>query len=150
MESLVAAGGRATVTLVSAGLQRLSWAARVAITAEDAESVLAVSRLLSEERPYAILVDMTDIIDLPPVARAVFNAEELVIAAALLGSGPMDEVLAAGACRAVHPTRFFTSEAGAYEWLQTFLNCNRSAADGVAGPLTAPLRPLYTERTVGK
>ncbi|MHA7178959.1 DUF7793 family protein [Arthrobacter sp. MDB2-24] len=126
MESLAAAGGRATVRLVGSDLQHLAWAGRVAITPDDALSVLAVSRQLSGGRPYAILVEMTEIVDLHPGARAAFNAEALVVAAALLGNGPMDEVLAAGARRAVHPTRFFTSEASAYEWLRASLEDSRS------------------------
>ncbi|WP_208740404.1 hypothetical protein [Arthrobacter agilis] len=121
MESLMAAGGKATVALVSDDLQHLEWIERACITPEDAYSVLAASRRLSRGRPYAILVDMTNIVALPPGARAVFNAESLVVAAALLGDGPMDEVLAAGACRAIHPTRYFTSEASALAWLRAFL-----------------------------
>lgn len=127
MERLVAAGGKATLILLAPSLQRLEWSARVSITPHDAASVLAASRALSGGMPYTILVDMTSIVDLPPDARAVFNAEALVVAAALVGNGPMDEVLAAGACRAVHPTRFFLSEASAREWLQASL-----AARGLA------------------
>ncbi|WP_104116405.1 hypothetical protein [Arthrobacter sp. B1805] len=121
MQRLGAADGRATLTLLARNLQRLEWAERVSISPGDARSVLAASRVLSKGEPYAILVIMTSIVDLPPDARAVFNAEPLVVAAALLGRGPMDEVLAAGACRALHPTRFFLSESSAREWLELSL-----------------------------
>lgn len=130
MRSLVAAGEKATVTLLAPQLQHLEWAARSEISAEDALSVLDASRRLAGGRPYAILVDMTDIVDLPPSARAVFNAETSVLAAALLGHGPMDEVLAAGACKAVHPTRYFTSRSEALAWLQDSL----VRASGGPGP----------------
>lgn len=121
MDSLMAASGRATLSLLAPDLQFLTWDPQTRIYQEDAWSVLAASRLLSTNRPYAIMVDMTTTVDLRPDARAVFNAESLVVAAALLGDGPMDEVLAAGACRAVHPTRYFTSTAPALDWLEELL-----------------------------
>jgi hypothetical protein len=132
MGSLVAAGGKATLTLVAPEIQRLRWSARVGITPDDARAVLAASRMMSAGAPYAILVDMTSIIDLPPGARAVFNSEALVVAAALVGKGPMDEVLAAGACKAVHATRFFTSESSAREWLQASLAARTTRATQTA------------------
>lgn len=129
MNSLMAAGGRATLSLVAPNLQCLTWSARAHIDRRDALSVLAASRLMSAQRPYAILVDMTTTVDLRPDAREAFNAESLVVAAALLGDGPMDEVLAAGACRAVHPTRYFTSATLALGWLEGHL-ADRSGASG--------------------
>jgi hypothetical protein len=118
MDSVVAASGRATVSLIAPGLQRLSWSPGTHIDHVDALSVLAASRIMSSDGPYAILVDMTTTVDVRSDARAAFNAESLVVAAALLGDGPMDEVLAAAACRAVHPTRYFTSVSLALTWLE--------------------------------
>ncbi|MFC3300296.1 hypothetical protein FJV46_07390 [Arthrobacter agilis] len=126
METVVAASGRATLSVVAPDLHHLVWSPRVHIDRGDALSVLAASRRISRGRPYAILVDMTTTVDLPPRAREVFNGETLVVAAALLGDGPMDEVLAAGACKAVHPTRYFTSAEQACCWLEERLKERRS------------------------
>jgi 3-hydroxyisobutyrate dehydrogenase-like beta-hydroxyacid dehydrogenase len=120
VEALVrrrAADGKAWVSQRQDGVQHLQWVEGSVISGQDAADVLETSFRLSGQKPYAILVDMTTIVHQSQEARAVFNADSRVIAAALLGSGPMDEILAGGAHTAVHPTNYFTSEHEAVSWI---------------------------------
>ncbi len=113
----LAADGKAWVGRRPDGIQRLRWREGSVISGQDASDVLETSFRLACRKPYAILVDMTTIVHLTQEARAAFNADSRVLAAALLGAGPMDEVLAGGAHTAVHPTSYFTSEDEALAWI---------------------------------
>ncbi len=112
-----AADGKALISRRPDGIQLLRWVEGSVISGPDAVDVLETSFRLACKKPYAILVDMTTIVHQTREARAVFNAEPRVIAAALLGTCPMDEVLAGGAHSAVHPTSYFTSEHEAVAWI---------------------------------
>lgn len=111
------AGGNAWVSVRDDGVQYLQWVAGSVINGQDALAVLETSSRLAGSRKYSILIDMTSIVYLTQDAREAFNADSSVIAAALLGTGPMDEVLAAGAATAVHPTEFFHREEDALAWI---------------------------------
>ena len=122
-----AADGKASVSLRADGIQYLQWLQGTTINGQDARDVLETSFRLADQQPYAILVDMTAISHQTLGAREAFNADSRVIAAALLGDGPMDEVLAGGAVKAVHPTAFFTSEKAAISWLTAYVEASSSA-----------------------
>lgn len=111
------ADGRASVSVRADGIQYLQWVQGTTVDGRDAHDVLEESMRLSGGEKYAILVNMTGIAHQTQDAREAFNADARVIAAALLGTGPMDEILAGGSTRAVHPTAFFTSEDDAVAWL---------------------------------
>jgi hypothetical protein len=121
METIAAAGGKACISKLEQALIRLDWLPGTEVSGDDARDVLRCSNILVEDEPYAILIDMRDLRSLSIEARAVFSAELVVVAAAFLGSGPMDRVLAAGSEQARHPTRFFTSEPDAMAWLCEYL-----------------------------
>lgn len=111
------AGGKAWVSVRDDGVQYLQWVAGAVISGEDALAVLEASFRLAGSARYSILIDMTAIVHLTQDGREAFNADSRVIAAALLGTGPMDEVLAAGAATAVHPTGYFHDEEDAFAWI---------------------------------
>lgn len=116
-----AAQGRARLTALGHALIRLTWAPGTAVGVEDARDVLTRSLELVDHVPYAILIDMRGITSLSIGARRAFAADTTVLAAAMLGSTPVDRVLSASAEHAVHPTRFFTEEADALAWLARYL-----------------------------
>lgn len=111
------AGGKAWLCRRPDGIQHLQWVEGAVISGQDAVDVLAASFRLASDKPYALLVDMTTIVHQTQEARNAFNADTRVIAAALVGAGPMDEILAGGAHSAVHPTSYFTSEDEAVTWI---------------------------------
>ncbi|MDQ0735014.1 DUF7793 family protein [Arthrobacter agilis] len=116
-----AAHGKAWLSRRPDGIQRLEWVEGSTISGKDAADVLEASFCLAGHKPYAILVEMTAIVHQTQEARETFNADSRVIAAALLGVGPMDEILAGGAHTAVHPTSYFTSEDDAITWIELHL-----------------------------
>lgn len=114
------ADGRATLTLLDDALIRLTYALNTEVTAADAKDILEQSRTLVNGSPYAILVDMSPILHMSPGARALFGSEHKVLAAAMLGHTPMDQVIAASLTQSVHDVQFFTDEA-ILEWLTSRL-----------------------------
>jgi hypothetical protein len=131
MDTVAAADGKACISELHHGLIRLDWLPGTEVSGKDARDVLRCSKVLVDDEPYAILIDMREIRSLNIEARTVFRAELVVVAAAFLGSGPMDRVLAAGSEQAWHPTRFFTSEPDAMTWLCEYLR--KSDAEKLSG-----------------
>lgn len=128
-----AGAGRACISLLRPALIRLTWAPGTEVRTEDADDVLERSLLVVDRVPYAILVDMRNIRSLDAGARASFAADRNVLAAAMLGSTPMDRVLAASAEQALHPARYFTVEALALSWLSGHLPDPDESLVGVRG-----------------
>lgn len=116
-----AADGRATLTLLDDGLIRLTYAPNTEVTAVDAEDILEQSLTLANDTSYAILVDMSPILHMSLEARALFGSEHKVLAAAMLGHTPMDQVIAASLTQSVHNVQFFTDENTALTWLTSHL-----------------------------
>ena len=114
---VLAAGGKATITLLGPALVRLTWLPNTEVHEVDARDVLERSLQLIEQVPYAILVDMRQILSLSAGARDAFSSETMVLAAAMLGHTPVDRVLAASVQQSVHEVRFFTVEQEALIWL---------------------------------
>ncbi|MCU1632999.1 MAG: hypothetical protein JWM61_1651 [Micrococcaceae bacterium] len=117
MQRVAAAGGKACISKLGRALIRLSWLPGTEVSGKDARDVIRCSNMLVDDAPYAILVNMRELRSLSIDARYVFGGDPRVLAAAFLGSGPMDRVLAAGSELARHPTRFFLSESEAITWL---------------------------------
>ncbi|WP_162149418.1 hypothetical protein [Arthrobacter sp. Br18] len=112
-----AANGKAWISSTGGNALRLGWEPAAQVGVEDARSVVEMSTVLAGGRPYVLLVDLTMLVSISTEAREVFNACHDVLAAAMVGHGPMDRVLAAPSGNAGHPTRFFTSESEALSWL---------------------------------
>jgi hypothetical protein len=110
----------AGLTLDADGILRLKWPRGAVITTADAEhAMLRVDELCGEAR-HPMLVDMATTAEVTRGARAVFGRPCQASRIALLGSSPVDRVLAnfiLGINALPCPTRFFTSEQDALAWL---------------------------------
>lgn len=110
----------AGLTLDTDGILRLKWPRGAVITTHDAErAMLRVNELCGEAR-HPMLVDMATTAEVSRGARAVFGSPCQASRIALLGSSPVDRVLAnfiLGINTLPCPTRFFTSEQDALAWL---------------------------------
>ena len=120
MGPIAVKGGKGTVELKTDGIIHLVWKASVSIKVGDAEAAMAAVNEASKGSEYPMLVDMatTESVDRP--ARAVFSIPCAASRIALLGTSPVDRVLA-NFFLGVHippcPTRFFTSRVDAMAWL---------------------------------
>jgi hypothetical protein len=101
------------------GLLRLRWAPGVDIAEDAAEEAMARVNALCGENRHPMIVDMAAVRSVHPGARAVFGRSCAASRIALLGSSPVDKVIAnfiLGVSKVPCPTRFFTSEAQAEAW----------------------------------
>jgi hypothetical protein len=117
------------LVLESGGLLRLTWARGASITEADAEAAMAKVNALSGRSRPPMLVDMATTSDVSRGARAVWGRPCQASRIALLGTSPVDRVLAnffLGIHKVPCPTKFFTSEPDALAWL------NASQAPSVA------------------
>ena len=122
IETVSAADGKATIALLGPALIRLTYLPGTEVQESDARDVLEQSLILVDHTPYAILVDMRQIMILSPGARGIYGSETMVLAAAMLGQTPMDRVIAASLQQSVHNVEFFTDEQEALAWLTGHLS----------------------------
>jgi hypothetical protein len=112
--------GLFNLVLDDGGILRLTWARGASITEADAEAAMAKVNALSGTSHHPMLVDMATTADVSRGARAVFGRPCQASRIALLGSSPVDRVLAnffLGIHKVPCPTKFFTSEPDALAWL---------------------------------
>ncbi|WP_441432290.1 DUF7793 family protein [Arthrobacter sp. 2RAF6] len=106
--------------LRSDGIIHLVWNDRVNIEAVDAHAAMAAVNEAGKGSEYPMLVDMATTESVHRHARAVFSIPCAASRIALLGTSPVDRVLA-NFFLGVHippcPTRFFTSRDDALLWL---------------------------------
>lgn len=103
------------------GLLRLTWARGASITEADAEAAMERVNILCGESRNPMLVDMATTADVSRAARAVFGRPCQASRIALLGSSPVDRVIAnffLGVSNMPCPTKFFTAEREALAWLR--------------------------------
>ncbi|MHA7282450.1 DUF7793 family protein [Arthrobacter sp. TMS2-4] len=115
-------GGKAGLELLPNGILHLEWDQDSTITAADAESAMRAVDSLSEAAGHPMLVDMETTRTVTREARAIFAIPCAASRIALLGSSPVDRMLAnffLGVNSPPCPTRFFTSRHLAVAWLQT-------------------------------
>lgn len=96
----------------------VSLAQSMSITEQDALQILHQSFELTRHRHYVVLFDVSLIRSVSPGARRVFSSARNILAAAMLGSTPMDRVLSAPYEHAVYPCRYFTDTTEALLWLR--------------------------------
>lgn len=120
MEPLTVEGGKGTVELKADGIIHLIWNDSVNIEAVDAHAAMAAVNVAGSGSEYPMLVDMATTESVQRQARAVFSTPCAASRIALLGTSPVDRVLA-NFFLGVHippcPTRFFTSRNDAMVWL---------------------------------
>lgn len=111
----------ATLTVGADGILRLRWARGIAITEAAATTAMAkVDETCGTTTP-PMLVDMATSSSVSRGARNVFGRPCAVSQIALLGASPVDRVIAnfvLGISNLPCPTRFFTSETEALQWLR--------------------------------
>ncbi|MFJ6003456.1 hypothetical protein [Arthrobacter sp. NPDC092385] len=107
--------------MLGPGVVRLTWAPGTAVRECDAAQVVERIVHLLAGAPYAILIDVREIVSMSLKAHHVFARDPLVLAAGMLGSGPMDRMLSAGSEQASHPAQYFLSELEAIRWLRSHL-----------------------------
>ncbi|APX02797.1 DUF7793 family protein [Arthrobacter sp. QXT-31] len=103
------------------GVLRLTWARDASITEADAEAAMEQVNVLSGDSRHPMIVDMATTADVSRGARAVFGRPCQASRIALLGSSPVDRVLAnffLGLNKLPCPTRFFTDRTEALSWLK--------------------------------
>ncbi len=102
------------------GFVRLSWDQDLRITGDMARVAMALVDAANAGRERPLLVDMTGTAALTRDARMTFSRRCSASRIALLGSSPVDRVIAnfaLGVSAVPVPTRFFTSELLAVAWL---------------------------------
>lgn len=111
---------KADLTLDEQGVVQLKWPRGVSITTSDAESAMENVNALCGNRRRPMMVDMATTAKVSRGARAVFGQPCQASRIALLGTSPVDKVLAnfiLGINKLPCPTRFFTSRDEAMAWL---------------------------------
>ncbi|HEY9357279.1 MAG TPA: STAS/SEC14 domain-containing protein [Arthrobacter sp.] len=120
MEPITVKGGKGTVDLDNGRYIHLVWNRSVRIEEVDAQEAMAAVNVVADGSEYPMLVDMATTESVSRQARAVFSIPCAASRIALLGSSPVDRVLA-NFFLSLHvppcPTRFFTSRDDAMAWL---------------------------------
>ncbi|WP_284980174.1 STAS/SEC14 domain-containing protein [Arthrobacter sp. fls2-241-R2A-200] len=102
------------------GYLRLTWPRGARIKEADAQRAMDRVNELCGANRHPMIVDMATTDDVTRGARSVFAKPCQASRIALLGASPVDRVIAnffLGIMKAPCPTKFFTSETEALEWL---------------------------------
>ena len=113
-------GGKGTLELRADGVLHLVWKPGVTIEVADSRAAMDTVNEISNGSEHPMLVDMASTDAVTREARAVFSIPCAASRIALLGSSPLNRVIAnfAMARRTLPcPTRFFTSRDEAMDWL---------------------------------
>lgn len=97
----------------------------VELTLEDAKAVVAAGREASGGRRVPLVVDMGATASISREARQYFAEQDLTLAQAILIRSPVSRVIGnffLGLNRPSCPTKLFTTEEAALEWLAQFLD----------------------------
>ncbi|MET1154704.1 hypothetical protein [Arthrobacter sp.] len=99
------------------GMFHLRWVPGSAVSAADAESVVAAIQGTTATRLQPMLVEIVDLC-MSPGAREILTGARFVSAVALVGATVVDRVMAAALLRDQDcPHRYFNSVDAAREWL---------------------------------
>ncbi|WP_026544064.1 STAS/SEC14 domain-containing protein [Arthrobacter sp. 35/47] len=109
---------------------RLRWHAGIVMELEDVEASVSAVIAMSPEckRPLLVHIDLVDGISAP--ARDLLLEETCSSRTAVLGSDEVARVMTAFNYRAATPSRYFTDETAAVQWLIS----GHAAPDGGAAP----------------
>lgn len=108
------------VWLQEPGILRVSLPAHAVITGEQAEEAATAVRDAAAGALYPMLLELTGVASVSREARDVYFRGASVSSYALLGQSPVDRVLAhffVGSATRCIPSRYFTVESEALEWL---------------------------------
>ncbi|WP_457964762.1 STAS/SEC14 domain-containing protein [Arthrobacter sp. D1-29] len=111
--------GKATLELLPNGVVNLTWQRHANLEIADVTAAMASLDDVCHGVPHPLLVDMGGTMGVSHDAREAFSAPSAASRIALLGSTPVDRILAnfrpAGSYPC--PTRFFTDRTEAMSWL---------------------------------
>jgi hypothetical protein len=113
-------GGKGSVELRADGIIHLIWTPNARIDVVDAQAAMAMVNAVCNGVEHPMLVDMATTETVTRDARAVWATPCAASRIALLGSSPVDRVVAnffLGIHRPPCPTHFFTSRSEATSWL---------------------------------
>ncbi|MBT2551585.1 STAS/SEC14 domain-containing protein [Arthrobacter sp. ISL-5] len=113
-------GGKGTVELRTGGVIHVIWKPQGTIGADDALAAWAAVNEVSRGTEHPMLVDMAMTEAVSRDARSIFSTPCAASRIALLGSSPVDRVIATlflGVHKPACPSRFFTSRNEAMAWL---------------------------------
>lgn len=120
MKPIMVDGGKSTVELAAEGVLRIVWKPGTVLEAPDVQGAMAKVNELADGVEYPMLIDIANTQAVTRQARSVFSVKCAASRIALLGSSPLDRVIAnfAMARRTLPcPTRYFTSRDEAMAWL---------------------------------
>ncbi|MET3172818.1 UNVERIFIED_ORG: hypothetical protein ABIB52_000646 [Arthrobacter sp. UYCu721] len=120
MEPIAVEGGKGTVELRAGKVIHLAWMNNVRIEAANVHAAMAAVNKVGNGSEYPMLVDMATTDSVSRQARSVFSNPCAASRIALLGSSPVDRVLANWTLAVQNlpcPTRFFNSRTEAMKWL---------------------------------
>lgn len=120
MERVEIPGGKGHLVLRPDGVLHLQWNERVVIEEPDAKAAMAKVNEICEGSSHPMLVDMATTKSVTREGRTVFSIPCAASRIALLGSSPVDRVIAnffLGVHTPPCPTRFFNSRPEAMAWL---------------------------------
>ncbi|WP_104045751.1 DUF7793 family protein [Arthrobacter sp. ZGTC412] len=120
MKPITVDGGKGTVELSDKGVLRLLRKPGTVLEAADVHAAMAKVNELADGAEYPMLIDMSNTQAVTRQAKSVFSLKCAASRIALLGSSPVNRVIAnfAMARRTLPcPTRFFTSRTEAMNWL---------------------------------
>ncbi|MDQ0636316.1 hypothetical protein QFZ40_004225 [Arthrobacter pascens] len=112
-------GGKAILELREDGVIHLKWQPGVSLGAADVFNAMASVNDICAGLPHPLLVEMSDTETVSHSARAAFSTPCDASRIALLGSNPVDRVIAnfRGTETYPCPTRFFLDRTEAIRWL---------------------------------
>ena len=120
MKPITVEGGKGTVELSAEGVLHLVWKPGTILVADDVHAAMAKVNEVADGAEYPMLIDITNTQEVTRQARSLFSVKCAASRIALLGSSPLNRVIAnfAMARRTLPcPTRFFTSRSEAMDWL---------------------------------
>jgi hypothetical protein len=120
MKPIAVDGGKGTVELGADGIIHLVWKPGIVLDGDDVHAAMARVNEVTDGSEYPMLVDMGKTKAVTRQARSVFRIACAASRIALLGSSPVDRVIANFTIERQTlpcPTRFFTSRHEALSWL---------------------------------
>ncbi|MGO4589651.1 DUF7793 family protein [Paenarthrobacter sp. 2TAF44] len=120
MKPITVDGGKGTVELDVQGILYLVWQPGTVLEADDVHAAMAKVNEVADGAEYPMLIDIANTQAVTLQAKSVFSVKCAASRIALLGSSPLNRVIAnfAMARRKLPcPTRYFTSRDEAMSWL---------------------------------
>jgi hypothetical protein len=120
MEPITVDGGKGTIELGVNGIIHLKWKPGIVLDGDDVHAAIATLNEITDGSEYPMLVDMGTTKAVTRQAKSAFQIPCAASRIALLGSSPVDRVIANFTIARQTlpcPTRFFTSRDEALNWL---------------------------------